>query len=198
VLLSGKLPDIREEVKAEYFLFLSLSATGLLLLVSSVDILTIVVALELSSFPLYLMVPMRREREGQRQQMESAIKYMMYGVAANGIMLFGLSYLFGLTGSTNLPLMIAKLGPVVHSPSRSLAWRWPSAAVLQAGRLSLPFWTPDVYQGASNETAGLIASLPKVARSLCSCASSRLLRPTITPSLSFSPASRSRRCSTAT
>jgi NADH-quinone oxidoreductase subunit N len=164
VLLSGKLPDIREEVKPEYFLFLSLSVTGLLMLVSSVDILTIVVALELSSFPLYLMVPMRREREGQRQQMESAIKYMMYGVAANGIMLFGLSYLFGLTGTTNLPLMIAKLGPVVHSPLAIVGLAMAFCGLFfKLAVFPFHFWTPDVYQGASNETAGLIASLPKVA-----------------------------------
>ena len=164
VLLSGKLPDIREEVKAEYFLFLSLSVTGLLMLVSSVDILTIVIALELSSFPLYLMVPMRREREGQRQQMESAIKYMMYGVAANGIMLFGLSYLFGLTGTTNLPLMIAKLGPVVHSPLAIVGLAMAFCGLFfKLAVFPFHFWTPDVYQGASNETAGLIASLPKVA-----------------------------------
>ena len=86
------------------------------MLVSSVDLITLVVALEVSAFPLYLMVPMRREREGQRTQMESAIKYMMFGVAANGLMFFGLSYLFGLTGTTSLPAMLPKLQPVIHSP----------------------------------------------------------------------------------
>jgi len=90
LLLGGKLDDIRGEVKPEYYFFLTLSVSGLTLLVSCVEIITLVIALELSSFPLYLMVPMRREREGQRSQMEAAIKYMMFGVAANGIMLFGL------------------------------------------------------------------------------------------------------------
>src|SRR2546425_9028618 len=53
--------------------------------------------------------------EGQRSQMESAIKYMMFGVAANGVMFFGMSYLFGLTGTTSLPALLPKLQPVIRS-----------------------------------------------------------------------------------
>ena len=100
LLLSDNLADIREDVKPEYFFFLTLSVTGLVMLVSCVDIITLVVALEVSAFPLYFMVAMRRERGGQKTQMESAIKYIMFGVAANGLMFFGMSYLFGLTGTT--------------------------------------------------------------------------------------------------
>jgi NADH-quinone oxidoreductase subunit N len=163
VLLGGDLPDIRGEVKPEYHLFLTLSVTGLVMLVSCVDVISLVVALELSSFPLYLLVPMRRERAGQKSQMESAIKYIMFGVAANGVMFFGLSYLYGLTGTLNLPEMVAILPPVVHSPL-ALAGLGLAFCGLYYKLAVFPFhfWTPDVYQGASNETAGLIASLPKV------------------------------------
>jgi NADH-quinone oxidoreductase subunit N len=163
VLLGGVLPDIRGEVKPEYHLFLTLSVTGLVLLVSCVDLIALVVALELSSFPLYLLVPMRRERAGQKSQMESAIKYIMFGVAANGVMFFGLSYLYGLTGTTHLPEMIAILPPVVHSPL-ALAGLGLAFCGLYYKLAIFPFhfWTPDVYQGASNETASLIASLPKL------------------------------------
>ena len=163
LLLSGELPDIRSEVKSEYFLFLTLSVTGLVMLASCVEIISLVVALELSSFPLYLLVPMRRERAEQKSQMESAIKYIMFGVAANGSMFFGLSYLYGLTGTTHLPEMIARLQPVVHSPL-AIAGLVMAFCGLYYKLAVFPFhfWTPDVYQGASNETAGLIASLPKV------------------------------------
>jgi len=163
LMLSDTLSDIRDDIKSEYYLFLTISMAGLTMLVSCVDIITLVVALEVSAFPLYLMVPMRREREGQRSQMESAIKFMMFGVAANGIMLFGLSYLFGLTGTTSLPLLISKLQPLVHSPlaitglAMTLCGLYYKLAIFP-----FHFWTPDVYQGASNETAGLIASLPKL------------------------------------
>lgn len=163
LVVSGNLPDIREKVRAEYFLFLTLSVTGLVLLVSCIDALTLVIALELSSFPLYLLVAMRRERDGQRSQMESAVKYIMFGVAANGVMLFGLSYLFGLTGTTSIPLMVAKLTPVIGSPLAIAGLALTFAGFLyKLAVFPFHFWTPDVYQGASNETTSLIASLPKI------------------------------------
>jgi NADH-quinone oxidoreductase subunit N len=163
VLMSGDLPDIRGEVKPEYYLLLTLSVCGLTLLVSCVDILTLVIALQLSSFPLYLLVPMRREAVGRRAQMESAMKYLMLGIAANGIMLFGLSYLFGLTGATRLPELFARLAPVIDSPVAIAALAMTFAGIFyKLAVFPFHFWTPDVYQGASNETAALIASLPKV------------------------------------
>jgi NADH-quinone oxidoreductase subunit N len=163
LLLGGRLPDIRGRIQPEYQLFLALSVTGLVMLVSCIDVIALVIALELSSFPLYLLVPMRRERAGQRAQMESAIKYIMFGVAANGVMLFGLSYLFGLTGTTSLPLMAAHLRPALSSPL-ALAGLGLAFAGLYYKLAVFPFhfWTPDVYEGASNETASLIASLPKI------------------------------------
>ena len=163
LLLSGGLEDIREEVKPEYYLFLAISVSGLMMLVSSVDIITLVVALEVSAFPIYLLVPMRREREGHRVQMESAIKYMMFGIAANGIMFFGLSYLFGLTGATSLPVLMVRLQPLMTSPVAiaGLALRF-AGLYYKLAIFPFQFWTPDVYQGASNETAALIASLPKL------------------------------------
>ena len=163
LLLSGSLADIREDVKPEYYLFLAISLCGLTMLVSSVDLITLVVALEVSAFPLYLMVPMRRERDGQRTQMESAIKYMMFGVAANGVMFFGMSYLFGLTGTTSLLELLPKLQPVIHSPLAIVGLAMTLCGLYyKLAIFPFHFWTPDVYQGASNETAGLIASLPKI------------------------------------
>ncbi len=163
VLVSGDLPDIRPEVKPEYFFFLTLSVCGLTLLVSSVDLLTLVIALQLSSFPLYLLVPMRREALGRRTQMESAMKYLMLGIAANGIMLFGMSYLFGLTGTTRLPELFARLAPQIDSTAAIVGLAMTFAGIFyKLAVFPFHFWTPDVYQGASNETASLIASLPKV------------------------------------
>jgi len=163
VMLSGRLEDIREDIKPEYYLFLTLSVSGLMMLVSSVDLITLVVALEVSAFPLYLMVPMRREREGQRSQMESAIKYMMFGVGANGVMFFGMSYLFGLTGTTSLASLLPKLQPMMHSPLAIAGLGLTLCGLFyKLAIFPFHFWTPDVYQGASNETASLIASLPKI------------------------------------
>lgn len=163
LLLSGELPDIRQDVKPEYYLFLTISVSGLTMLVSCIDIITLIIALEVSAFPLYLMIPMRREGEGHRSQMESAIKYMMFGISANGLMYFGMSYLFGLTGTTSLPEMLRLLGPFVKTPLAIVGLALMFCGLFyKLAVFPFQFWTPDVYQGASNETAALIASLPKI------------------------------------
>jgi NADH-quinone oxidoreductase subunit N len=163
LVLSADLPDIRADVKPEYFLFLAMCVSGLCMMVSSVDMIGLVIALELSSFPLYILVPMRREREDQRFQMESAVKYIMFGITAIGVMLFGMSYLFGIAGSTHIPTIMAKLQPVIHTPAAILGLSMVFCGLLyKLAVFPFHFWTPDVYQGASNETTGLIASLPKV------------------------------------
>ncbi len=163
LLGSGDLSDIREDVKPEYFLFLSISVVGLTMLVSCVELITLFVALEVSAFPLYLLVPMRREREGQRSQMESAIKYIMFGVAANGVMLFGMSYLFGLTGSTSLQTLAVKLPPLMNSPMALAGLALTCCGLFyKLAVFPFHFWTPDVYQGSANEAASFIATLPKI------------------------------------
>ncbi|MBP7937472.1 MAG: NADH-quinone oxidoreductase subunit N [Phycisphaerae bacterium] len=163
LLLSGELPDIRQDVKPEYYFFLTVSVSGLTMLVSCIDLITLIIALEVSAFPLYLMVPMRREGEGRRSQMESAIKYMMFGIAANGLMFVGMSYLFGLTGTTSLPEILPLLSPVVNSPLAIAGLGLMFCGLFyKLAVFPFHFWTPDVYQGASNETAALVASLPKI------------------------------------
>jgi NADH-quinone oxidoreductase subunit N len=87
----------------------------------------------------------------------------MFGIIATGVMLFGMSYLFGLTGTTSLPLMMARLQPAIGSPLAIVGLGMTFAALFyKLAVFPFHFWTPDVYQGASNETTSLIASLPKV------------------------------------
>ncbi len=164
IVIGHNLKDIRADIRPEYFFLLATSVTGFVLLASSVDLITLVVALELSSFPLFLLIAMRREAHGQRSQMESAVKYMMFGIAASGIMLFGMGYLYGLTGTTSLPLLVERLQPLMHTPLAITGLVLTLAAFFyKLAVFPFHFWTPDVYQGASNETTAIIASLPKVA-----------------------------------
>jgi len=164
VLFGSKLKDVRAEVRPEYFLFLLLGSLGLTMLVSAVELITLFIALELSSYSLYLLVPLRKEQPGLRVQMESAAKYVMFGIVATGFLLFGMSYLYGMSGST----YFNAIGP-------ALVQHWSEPAVLVGMMLILfglffklaafpmHLWAPDVYQGASNETTAFIAGVPKVA-----------------------------------
>jgi len=163
LLIFGQhLKGIDPDVRPEYYLFLLLSVLGLMLLVSSVELIAIFISLELSSFALYLLVPMRDDRTGSRAQMEAGMKYILFGVLATGFMLYGMSLLFGLTGTTYLKEIVAFLAKGNPQPAVTVAVLLVLAGFFyKLAVFPLHFWVPDVYQGASNETAGFIATLPK-------------------------------------
>jgi NADH-quinone oxidoreductase subunit N len=164
LLFSTRLKGIADDVRPEYYLFLTLSTLGLVFLVSSADLLTMFIALELSSYSLYLLVPMRDDHTGLRIQMESAIKYILFGVVATGVMLYGMSYLYGLTGTTYFSQLMPALHPMMTSPVALAAIAMVMGGFLfKLAVFPFHFWAPDVYQGASNETTAFIASVPKVA-----------------------------------
>ena len=163
LLFSKELKGINETIRTEYYLFLLLSVLGLVMLVSCVELLSIFVALELSSYSLYLLVPMRDDQGGLREQMEAAIKYILFGVVATGVMLFGMSYLFGLTGTTYLSDLIPAMAQVIDSPAAIVGLAMVMGGFFfKLGLFPFHFWLPDVYQGASNETTAFIASVPKL------------------------------------
>lgn len=164
ILFDREVQAVEEKLKGEYYLFLFLSGLGLMMVVSCVELLSLFVALELSSFALYLLVPMRDERTGVRIQMESAAKYIIFGVMATGLMLFGMSYLFGLTGTTYLTEMLPKLHVIGAQPAAIVGIVMVLAGFFfKLGLFPFHFWLPDVYQGAANETTAFIAAVPKLA-----------------------------------
>ena len=163
LLIAGQnLKGIDDSVRPEYYLFLLLSVLGLMMLVSSVELLTIFISLELSSFALYLLVPMRDDRTGCRVQMEAGIKYILFGVMATGFMLYGMSYLFGLTGTTYLKEIIIFLAKGHLQPAIVVAVVMVLGGFFyKLAVFPMHFWVPDIYQGASNETTAFIATIPK-------------------------------------
>ena len=144
-------------------MFLLLSVLGLMMLVSSVELIAIFISLELSSFALYLLVPMRDDRTGIRVQMEAGIKYILFGVMATGFMLYGMSYLFGLTGTTYLKDILVFLSKGNLQPAVVVAVLMILGGFFyKLAVFPMHFWVPDIYQGASNETTGFIATIPKL------------------------------------
>lgn len=164
VILFGKgLKGIRKDVHAEYYLFMILSSLGLMMLVSSVELLAIFIALELSSFSLYILVPLREDKTGLHIQMESAAKYILFGAATTGVMLFGMSYIFGFTGTTYLSELLPRLPQLIHQPIVVVGLIMILCGFFfKLAVFPFHFWVPDVYQGASNETAAFIATAPKI------------------------------------
>ena len=165
VLIFGrKLTSIKKEIHPEYYLFLFSGVLGLMMLVSSVELLAIFVSLELSSFAVYIMVPMRDDSGKINFQMEAGAKYLLFGVMATGFMLFGMSYMYGLTGSTHLDVIVKGLSTMYNQPAAVVAIMMVLAGFFyKLAIFPFHFWVPDVYEGAANETTAFIASVPKLA-----------------------------------
>ncbi|MBD1401793.1 NADH-quinone oxidoreductase subunit N [Pelovirga terrestris] len=157
------LRGIEKRLHPEYYMFLTVSTLGLVMLSSAVELLTIFLALEISSYALFVAIPFRQPMNG-RQQYEASLKYVLFGAAASGLSLFGMSYIFGLSGTTYL----AELSPLLPALISSQPLAVVGMILLLCGffyKLALfpmHFWTPDVYQGAANETTTFIATLPKI------------------------------------
>jgi NADH-quinone oxidoreductase subunit N len=162
IFMLDRKNEVEEGYQAEYFMFLGFSTLGLMMLVSSVELISIAISLEISSYSLYVIVPLRKGQT--RLQLEASMKYLFFGAISTGIMLYGMSYLYGMTHSTFLANILFLLPKFLDQPIGILA-----VVLTLTGfffKLSLfpfHFWAPDIYEGASNTTTTFIATVPKVA-----------------------------------
>ncbi len=164
VLCAGPgLRGVEPRLHAEYFLFLTVGVLGLVLLSSSYELLTIVMSLEIAAFALYVIIPFRHLHL-QRTHMEAAIKYFLFGFIATGIMLYGMSYLFGLGNSTYLNELAVSLPALVRTEPLAVVGMIMMLCgfFYKLALFPMHFLTPDVYEGSANETTAFIATLPKV------------------------------------
>ncbi|MDA3901944.1 MAG: NADH-quinone oxidoreductase subunit N [Desulfuromusa sp.] len=160
--LGSGLTGIQDKLHTEYYMFLAISALGLMFLSSSVELLTILLSLEISSFALYVVIPFRC---GQgRIHVEAGIKYILFGAVSTGLTLYGMSYIFGLAHTTYLVELAEKMPALVATqPLAVIAVVLVMTAFFyKLAMFPMHFWTPDVYQGAANETTSFVATLPKV------------------------------------
>ncbi len=145
----------------EYLALILLATVGLLLLVSSEELLMIFIGLELTGLSLYLMTAFDK---GDVRSAEAGLKYFLFGSTASAFTLFGLSLIYGVTGSTSLGAIGDKLNTQALSPLlfAGLAMTLVGFAFKIA---AAPFhlWAPDAYQGAPVSSAAFIASGSKVA-----------------------------------
>ncbi|WP_258726045.1 NADH-quinone oxidoreductase subunit NuoN [Cellulomonas sp. NS3] len=136
---------------------------GMLIFPATGDLLTLFVALEVLSLPLYLLCGLARRRRLLSQ--EAAMKYFLLGSFASAVMLFGIALLYGFAGSVRYEEIAAATGTVVGLDALLLT----GAVMLLVGLLfkvgAVPFhaWTPDVYQGAPTPITAFMAACTKVA-----------------------------------
>jgi NADH-quinone oxidoreductase subunit N len=136
---------------------------GMLLFPASNDLLTMFVALEVLSLPLYLLAGMARRRRLLSQ--EAALKYFLLGAFSSAFFLFGAALIYGFAGSVRLSDIDVALGARVGQEGLLLAGVGLIAVGLLFKVSAAPFhsWTPDVYQGAPTPVTGFMAACTKVA-----------------------------------
>ena len=162
VLLSVKYLEIENANLGEYYALLLLSTVGMMFLASGTDLIVLFIALELMALCEYVLTGFLR---GNRRSNEAAVKFFLLGAFSSGLLLYGMSLLYGIGGSTNLTVIAQRLSDrPAHDP---LAWI--AMITLLAGLYfkvaAVPFhqWTPDAYEGAPTSITAFISVAPKVA-----------------------------------
>ncbi|CAM5476983.1 NADH-quinone oxidoreductase subunit N OS=Streptomyces tendae OX=1932 GN=nuoN PE=3 SV=1 [Streptomyces tendae] len=158
----------------EVFPLLLFAVAGMLVFPAANDLLTLFVALEVFSLPLYLLCALARRKRLMSQ--EAAVKYFLLGAFASAFTLFGIALLYGYAGSMSYGTIAQVVDGTVQNVTPALANTMGNDALLLVGSAlivmgllfkvgAVPFhmWTPDVYQGAPTPVTGFMAAATKVA-----------------------------------
>ncbi|MDH5559593.1 MAG: NADH-quinone oxidoreductase subunit N [Deltaproteobacteria bacterium] len=163
VLMMSNSEEIDSDLRWENYGLLSTICLGMMFMVSSKHLLMTVVGIELVSLPSYLLVAMNKKNPASK---EAALKYVLFGSFATGIMLYGMSFLFGLTGSLTFEGLWNGLSGyhILGSPIYFLAiFMTLGGIAFKISAVPFHFWTPDAYQAAPTPITAFLSCAPKVA-----------------------------------
>jgi NADH-quinone oxidoreductase subunit N len=161
VCLCGEIGDIEDRSRNDFYTLLFLCTLALMMLVSANHLLAVYLSLELSSYSLYILVALRKDRG---YGIEAGIKYFLTGIFASAAMLFGLALLYGTAQATYLSEIAHTLPGIIGQPAVLLGLLLTlSGFFFKLAVFPFHFWAPDIYQGAANQVAAYIATASKVA-----------------------------------
>ncbi len=152
----------RDLFKGEFFVLAMFSALGMMVMASGAHMLTLYLGLELLSLSLYSMVAMQRDSV---KATEAAMKYFVLGALASGMLLYGMSMIYGATGSLHIAEIAAK---IEQGNARSTLLVFGLVFIVaglgfKLGAVPFHMWVPDVYHGAPTSVTLMIGSAPKLA-----------------------------------
>ena len=175
VLNALRQPSLEEDRRSDYFLFMAFSSWGLMLLSSAAELVTLYLALELSSYSLYILIPIRGRSKGAA---EAGAKYLLFGAAATALSLYGLSHIIASQHTTYIAELAGRDWSFATNPQAVIGLcLFLCGMFYKLALFPFHFWCPDVYQGASNETAAFIATLPKLGAVVILIRLAALLKP---------------------
>lgn len=162
ILTFNYLEDSENKIGFEYPIVIMLSLLGMLIMVSANDMLTLYMGLELQSLSLYILAAAKRE---DKKASEASIKYFILGALASGILLYGISLIYGYTGTTNFT-KLSQIFIAGQTASNGVIIGLVLVTVGLCFKISAaPFhmWTPDVYEGVPTPVTAYFAIVPKLA-----------------------------------
>ncbi|UVC15086.1 NADH-quinone oxidoreductase subunit N [Mesorhizobium onobrychidis] len=160
-LLSRKYAEIEEIALSEYYVLLLFALSGMMIMASATDLLSIYVGLELVALSTYVLTGFLRK---ERRSNEAALKYVILSGVSTGIFLYGVSLIYGLTGTTQLDGMAAAVTGDPLDPGLLLAVVFIVAGLaFKVGAVPFHMWVPDVYEGAPTTITAFMSVGPKAA-----------------------------------
>tara|TARA_Y100000590_G_scaffold140121_1_gene160667 strand:- start:19493 stop:20905 length:1413 start_codon:yes stop_codon:yes gene_type:complete len=145
--------------KIEYPVIILASTLGMIIMISSYDLIIFYLGLELQSLSLYILAAFKRDEE---RSTEAGLKYFVLSALASGLLLYGCSLIYGFTGSTNFEIISQNL----EETNTGAVFGIVFIIVGLAFKISaVPFhmWTPDVYEGSPTSVTSFFALIPKIA-----------------------------------
>jgi len=146
----------------EYYVLLLTAVSGMMFMTSALDLLVIFIGLEVMSISSYILVGMKRK---VAEANEAALKYLLLGAFSTGFLLYGISLLYGATGSTLLPTVIAEIQQNASGNPLVIVGLALVVVAMCFKIAIVPFhmWTPDVYTGAPTPVTGFLSGAAKAA-----------------------------------
>lgn len=150
----------RDIDRGEYYVLLLTALLGVFVLISANDLLTVYIGVELLALSVYAIIAFDRDNPIAA---ESAMKYFVLSAIASGMLLYGMSLVYGLTGTLQLDQLVTRLSGPLH-PGVILGLAFIVVAVcFKFGAVPFHMWLPDVYQGAPTSMTLFLSTVPQIA-----------------------------------
>jgi NADH-quinone oxidoreductase subunit N len=145
--------------KIEYPIIILASTLGMILMISSYDLIVFYLGLELQSLCLYILASFKRDDE---RSTEAGLKYFVLSALASGLLLYGCSLIYGFTGSTNFEIISENLSEGNTGAVFGMVFIIVGLA-FKVSAVPFHMWTPDVYEGSPTSVTSFFALVPKIA-----------------------------------
>ncbi|HEY0097444.1 MAG TPA: NADH-quinone oxidoreductase subunit N [Pyrinomonadaceae bacterium] len=175
IAVSLRYLDVEGEQRGEYYALILFATVGMMFLAGGYDLIVLFISLELMALTFYVLVGFTKR---ERRSNEAGMKYFLLGAFSSGVLLYGMSILYGVAGSTNLGDIARSVDAIMNAPpvEGALAGGLPLRPLLLLGMIALaaglffkiaavPFhmWAPDAYEGAPTSVTAFLSTGSKAA-----------------------------------